>query len=400
MVATLTTVNNILKEVYEKQIQDQLQSETVAMKRIEKSAEGIQQDVGGKYVVFPTRNARNAGIGARLENEALPVAGQQGYGAARVGLKYLYGGVQLSGPTIELADKNYQAFASALQMEMDGLKEDLAKDQNRQYWGTNNGILANITADGVNTVTVTNSQYLEVGQMVDVVDGTTFGNPTPTVKFTNRQITAINTVTNIVTYNGADGTAVAGDKICRVGSANREMTGLSQIVLNTGVLFNIDSSVDTTWQSTVDSNGGTLRALSEGLMVLQVDKARFKGGKTSVILCDLGVRRSYFNLLVQQRRFTNTTTFEGGFAGLAFTTDRGDIPVVVDMDTPNNQMFFLDESRITVYREADWSWMDRDGSIWQRVNGFDAYFATLFTYTDLATHKRNAHAVMVDLTES
>src|SRR5213075_218351 len=97
-------------------------------------------------------------------------AGNQGYAAARVSLKYLYGSVQLTGQTIELADKDFQAFASALQMEMDGLKKELAKDQNRQFWGTNLGTLATITADGANTVTVSNTQYLEVGQVIDVLD--------------------------------------------------------------------------------------------------------------------------------------------------------------------------------------------------------------------------------------
>ena len=401
MPATLTTVNSILKEIYEKKIQDQLQSETVALKRIERTSDGVTSDVGGKYVVFPIRTQRNAGVGARLENEALPAAGQQGYAAGRVSLKYLYGSVQITGPTLELANKDFQAFASALQMEMDGLKSDLAKDQNRQYWGTNTGTLASTVtvAVGTHLFTAVSTQYLEVGQIVDVIDGTTLGNATPTVKLAAATITAINSATGVVTLNGNVFTTASGDVLVRTGSANREMTGFGQMILDTGVLYNIDPAVTTQWKSTNDNNAGTLRALSEGLMILECDKIRILGGKPSVIFCDLGVRRAYFNLLVQQRRYTNTQEFEGGFTGLAFTTDSGDIPVVADIDCPLNKMYFIQEDMVKLYRENDWAFMDRDGSSWQRVIGFDAYQATMFTYIEMGTHKRNAHAVLADLIE-
>src|SRR5262245_36227557 len=103
MPATLTTVNAILKEIYEPKIREQLQNEAVALKRIEKPSEGVESNVGGKYVTFPIHTRRNAGLGARNELEALPTAGQQGFTAAQVRLKYLYGLVRLSGQTMELA---------------------------------------------------------------------------------------------------------------------------------------------------------------------------------------------------------------------------------------------------------------------------------------------------------
>jgi hypothetical protein len=114
---------------------------------------------------------------------------------------------------------------------------------------------------------------------------------------------------------------------------------------------------------------------------------------------NLGVRRQYFNLLTQQRRYTNTQTFEGGFSGLAFTTDKGDIPMVVDTDCPKNTIYGLNEKEIKVYRDADWSWMDRDGSRWARVPNRDAYEATMYQYSELGTHRRNAHFRIEDITE-
>ena len=401
MPATLTTVNAILKEIYEPKVREQLQNDAVALKRIERSSEGVVSEVGGKYVTFPLHTRRNSGIGARNELEALPVAGQQGYAAARVSLRYLYGLVRLSGQTMELADKNYQAFASALDQEITGLGNDLKKDQNRQVYGDGSGAVATAgtATTSTNTFLATTAMWAQLGMQIDIIDGTTLGNPSPTVKASNRQITAINTSTNTITFDGATVSTAVGDIIVRTGNVNREWAGFGAIIKSSGTFQNVDPTVEPTWAAVVDSNGGTNRPLSEGLMILMADNIRANGGKVTAMFSNLGVRRAYFNLLTQQRRFTNTTEFEGGFKGLAFTTDDGDIPFVVDIDAPKNRVYFVNEKEITLYREADWEFMDRDGSKWQRVIGYDAYEATMYQYSQLGTHRRNTHGLLADITE-
>ena len=398
MPATLATVASILKEVYEPQVREQLENRTKALKRIERSSDGIETTVGGKYVTFPIHTRRNAGIGARNEMEALPTPGQQGFASARVNLKYLYGGIQVTGQMVELADKNYQAFANALDQEVKGLKNDLAKDLNRQVYGNGVGTLATVTADGANTVTVADTMYLQLGEQVDILDGTTLANATPTVKVSNRQITAINTSTGVVTYSGADGTLVAGDVIVRTGNGNREWTGLGAIIKNTGAVYNLDPAVEPLWAAQVDTSGGN-RAVSEGLMINMADNIMTAGGKVTAIFSNLGVRRAYWSLLVQQRQYVNTKEFAGGFTGLSFTTDDGEIPFVSDTDAPKNAMLFLNEDELTYYRENDWGWMDRDGNMFSRVYGFDAYEARMYQYSELGCHRRNSFGLIDKLTE-
>lgn len=396
-VTTLTVVDNILKEIYEPQLRDQLQSETTTLKRIERTTEGVTNDVGGKYVVFPIRTRRNHGIGARNENDPLPEPQSQKYAAARVRLAYLYGAASLTGQTMELAKTNTQAFASALSQEMDGLKQTLVKDMNRQVYGTSRAVLATVTADGANTVTVDTVQYLELGMIIDVWDTTLV-----TPKVQTRTITAITGL--VVTYDGADGTAIATDVLTRTASQGKETIGFAQIVSATGTLYNIDPTVEPVWKAVVNANGGTPRALSEGLMIKMIDDIRTNGGKTTVIFSSLGVRRSYFNLLVQQRRYNNTQTFEGGFNGLAFTTDTGDVPMVADYDCQPNRAYFINEKELKLYQEGDWSFMNRDGSNWQRVitsaGSFDAYQTMMYKYCQLGTHRRNSHGLLSDLIEA
>lgn len=398
MGATLTTATNILKEIYEPRIREQLQNWLKTSKRIEQTSEGVTSEVGGKYVVFPVHVKRNHGIGARLEMEQLPTAQNQGYARAQVGLSYQYGSIRLSGQSMELAQSNFQAFASVLDEEVNGVQRDLAKDFNRQVYGTSVGALATVTgANAAAVVPATNTQYLEVGMLVDIYDSTGVTLKTAVGGVTITQITKN---TNF-TVSVAPGIAtVNGDIVVRQGSLNREIIGFSQIVDDTSILFNINPATEPLWKSVINSNAGVNRALSEGLMIKMVDDVYTNGGNTTAIFTTLGVRRAYFNLLQQQRRYCDTKDFEGGFKGLAFSTDNGEIPVVTDVDCQPNRMYFMNEKELKIYRESDWSFMDRDGSKWQRVIGFDAYDATLYKYCQLGTHRRNSHGKIMDITEA
>lgn len=394
MAATLESVDAILKEIYGPRIVDQLQNETVAIKRIEKSSDGVIETVGGKYVDFPIKVGRNHGQGYRLENELLPAAKKQRYAEAHVGLKYGYGSVRLTGQVMTLAEKNHQAFASAMDREMDGIKNDLAKDTNRIAYGDGTGLMASITSATLAsaTQTVDDARVLEVGMQVDILTRSTGA----TVVL-NTEIIAVDSETNEVTFSDAfDGAATAG--IYRQGSYDREPNGLGNIISDTAELHGLDPAVQPVWKAIIRDNGGVNRAVSEGLMIETADKVRQNGGKTSLILGSLGVRRAYFNLLTQQRRYTDTKKFEGGFNGLAFNYGT-EIPMVEDPDAPGNRMHFLDESEIKVYQSKDWHWAEDDGNILKWVTGYDAWEAIMRKYWEIGCQRRNTQALLVDITE-
>lgn len=395
--ASMTAFDAILKEVYGPKIENQLQNEVVTVKRLERTSQGVVETVGGKYVDFPIKVGRNSGIGNRKENEALPTAGSQGYAEVHVPLTYCYGVVRLTGQLIELADKNAQAFASAMDSEMDGIKDDVAKDYSRQVYGDGTGLMASVTADGVNTVTVDNIQYLEVGQQIDIRTRTTGA-----VVAADRAITAINESTLVVTYDGADVAATATEGIYRkdnfVSGQSRELSGFNTIFSATTALHGLDPAVQARWKAVVSANGGVNRPLSEGLMITVCDAVRTKGGKTSAIFTNLGVRRAYFNLLTQQRRYTDTKSFAGGFQGLPFNYGT-EIPVVEDVDARPNKMFFADESKMKIYRNKEWHWGDTDGTVLKWVSGFDAWTGFLKQYSELGTTMRCAQGLLSDITE-
>lgn len=402
---TLTTVDPIMKEVYEKRMVDQLESETITISRVEKTSEGISEEVGGKYVTFPIRVKRNHGIGARNESEALPVARTQGYAAARLGLSYQYGSIELTGQTFELADKNFQSFASTVTLEMDGLKETLKKDVNRQVYGTSIGKIATANAAGTTTTFVCSNEeaiYAEIGMIVDVYTSAD-ALKNNAAEITNVQFDTPGAGSTTITFAVAGTAMASGDYLVRDDSRAKEISGFRDILSTTSTLYNINPATHPVWKAVID-NPGSDRPLSEGLMTRMHDNIRANGGKTTVIFTTLGVRRSYANLLTQQRRYNNTTKFTGGFSGLAFTTDSGDIPVVADYDCPAKMMFFMNEKELKLYQTHDWKWMQRDGSMWQRVIGtsgaaYDAYTATMYKYFQMGTHRRNTHGLMTNVTE-
>jgi hypothetical protein len=342
--------------------------------------------------------------------DALPSPKTQDYRDAQVKLSYGYGAIQLSGQSFELADSNVQAFASVLDQEVEGMREGLKKETNRQCYGTNTGILAVATGAGSTTTFVTtNAQYLEIGMFVDYYD-VTDTNSVPVLVNANVQILDITVAAGVSTVTFATTVTATGvgDFLTRTGSRSKEPVGFEQLVAGltntnalgtgTGALYNITHS---TWTGNMDSTAG---AISEGRMINLIDLVRQRGGTTTVGFCSLGVRRAYANLLTQQRRYVNTTEFTGGFKGISFTTDYGDIPIVADFDCQPGRLYFLNEKQIKIYQNADWSWMNRDGNMWQRLidsaGEYDAYRARMFKYWQIGTHRRNTHALMTGIIEA
>lgn len=401
MPATLATIESYLKEVYTGKIRRQLNDEITTLKRITRSGSGVSSETNGKYVTFPVHTRRNAGIGSRNEMDPLPVPGQQGYASARLALKSAYGGLQITGQAIDMADTDPKAFARSIEEEVDRLKVDVKKDMNRQVYGDGTGAISTISAVVTSTtLPVVDARLFQLGEVVDI-----YTLPSTSVA-TNRTVTSIDLTpgANTITISGANITTAVGQVIVRAGSLSKEITGFGAIVANSGILYNINPSSEPEWKAVVDSNSGTPRALSEGLMQKMVDRIRTNGGKTTVIFQSLGVRRSYANLLMQLRSVVNSQEFTGGFSGLAFTTDAGEIPVVADIDAPLGVQWYLNEDALTFYRDEEWHWLDRDGSMFKQVRDssgvYDAWYAHLVERHELGTDRRNTHGKITDIIES
>lgn len=409
MGATMTTAAGLLKEVYEGDVNDQLNNAMVSAKRIEKTSEDVFENAGGKYTVFPLHTKRNTGISYRAEMGRLAKAGNQGYAQAQEQLKYGYGRVLMSGQTWELADTNPKAFASALDQEVSGMKTDLGVDQNRIMVGHPGtitvgatGILARATANSTgDTLTVDSTHLLEVGMAINVVNGS--GVAVSGGDSTGLSVESI-TDADTVVLSAAVAGVVTGVNIVR-GDDNlgnnfdEEPYGLNYLVGDTGTVHNINSGTagNQYWQSYVDNSTTTL---SEEAMIATTDAIWKKSGEyPTAIFTTHGVRRSYFSLMKQLRRYEKPKEWPGGLVGLTFNHGEGDIPLVVDRHIQPKAAIFLNEPQLRIYRTKPWYW-DEVGGMWKWVTDFDAYQAMMKCYWQLVTHKRGAHGIMTTITES
>ncbi len=392
--ANLTSITPILKEMYEGPIAENVQNETVLTQRIVTSNKGVTQKAGGKYVDFPVLVGRNQGISFRQENEDLGEPGRARMKEVNVPLFYGYARARLQGQLFELANSNTQSFVDAIDNEMDVLKTSVAKDQNRIYYGDGTGALATIsvTANSA-TQTVYDAYWLEIDAVVDVLNssGTKIG--------TALTVTSVDYDANTVILSGSVNATANTHFIVRAGNfdtgTQREPTGLARITNNS---VNLHGLNDPSWKAVVDAVNGSL---SETRMIKLCDTIRRRnGGKTSVAFTSLGVRRSYFNLLTQQRRFNGMVDFAGGFKALPFQYGSKEIPIVEDPDCPTGRMYFLDESEMRVYHSQDWHFEDKTGSMFVQVSNKDAYDVMMKRYFEMGTRRRGAQGVLTGIDEN
>ena len=404
--ANINSITPILKERYTPRIVEQLDNYTAFSSKLTKSSDNISSEFGGKYVYFPIHVGRNSGIGSRFEDETLPAAGQQKYDGGRVKLKYAYGAIRVTGPSVALSDENPKAFAKVITEETDGVIRDLGRDFNRQLFGNGNGALGYFSAatTASTSVVVTGSaRGFGPDDLVDIYDNT------GALTDSGIRVLAVNYATRTLTLGTAID-ATAGGFAARAGSGpdtvrgNREITGLDSIIDDSSVLYDIDPALQPVWQAQVltKSGGATL----EESMTLLTDQIYAAGGKTSLMITSQGVRRAYAKELMSLRQTVNRTEHEGGFSGLKFTSDgpSGEIEILVDLDAPTGEIQALDMSDLTLYRDKAWSWLDRDGSMWKQdySNGGakDAWRAEIAQYHELAISRRNTHGKLTGITEA
>jgi hypothetical protein len=406
---TRSTADAVLKEFYLPGIRSILNNQVFLLSQVETNTE----DIEGRRAVLAINTGRNQGIGARAEMGLLPDAGHQSYSEERVALKYNYGRIQLSGPVIRSMGSDRGSFTRAIQSETTGVTRDLRNDVNRQLYAGGTGAIATLAASAASNnatlaspASATSLRQLQVGMYVDIG---TAANPTATVA--NRQITAVNTATGVITFSGATAAITAGDLVFRTGSggtgaSQKEITGLAAQIAATGSLWNIDPANVPSWASYVDDPGSG-RAVTETMFIKAAQEVNINSGEEiDLWVTTAGVTRAYGALLTSLKRFNDPVQLRGGYAGLDLSninqgnTGSNSVAMVFDKDCQVGTAWGVTTRRFQWYKMSDWEFMEEDGAVLSRVPNTDAYEGTLFLYSEFATDGRNAHAKIGSLTEA
>lgn len=419
MPATLSTVDAILKDDY-KEYLDNLNEANFILSQVETRKDTVQ----GRIARHAVHLGRSSGVGARAENGTLPTAANQSYATVPVPVRYVYGRIQLSGPTIKQAVTDRGAFIDALDAEMEGIKKDAMKDVNRQLWGTSNGVIAQCgTTSAATTVVLASTTgstalrqlFFDGGMIVDI--GTV---ASPTTVASARTVTAVDETNKTIAISGAAVTTSSSHYVFRSGAGGAssntgqpgdgqiELTGLQTIVDDTAVLHTINPSSQPKWKSYVNSNSGTNRSITETLITGSIMKTLTNSGKKpSLLVSAEGVNLAISNLLLSLKRNMEQTNLKGGYAGIQFYSpsvsgkgDEAPTALYADFDCPNNRLYGINPDVLVYHQVGDgFQFMDLDGAVMNRKPDVDAYEATLYAYGELACKQRNAHFVIKDITE-
>jgi len=390
--ANLSTIDPILKNQYLPPIREQLNNDIRLVKRI-----GTDYDsVVGKNFTIPMHYGRNWGTGARGDGQQLMEAGAQAYKESIVPMRYIYGRIQLTGPSIKAAASNAGAFARTLASEIKGVTRDIKKDLNRMLAGNGTGVLTvcGVTS-GSTTVNVASTARLKPGMPIDVLllaDGTT---GTGAV---NRTVVSITNATSFV-ISGAAITTAATYGVYRHGNRNIEVMGLEGIISDAdipngyGAFQGLAVGAHPWHKSLIVPVNGAITNTALQKLIDDVEQAG--DGEVNALYTTYGVRRAYQALLMAKKEYSNIRKLDGE-AEVSYN----DMPMFVDSDIGAGIVYGVDESMMQVYKMADFDWMDMDGAILSRVSGYDAYEAILYCYMELGMFARNAFAKMTGVTEA
>jgi hypothetical protein len=439
---TLTTVDSILKEYYLGPVQEQLNNEVLLLSRIEARSE----DLVGKAAFVPLHTGRSSGIGAVAESAALPAAGNQSYARAEYDLKYLYGRIQVTGPSMAKTKSDAGSFLQVLKGELDGVRADLTKDLARQIYGTGDGVIATGTPDATtattHTITLADWEPLKkgqlyVGQLVNCfVQSTGVATAGTITEFTISAVSIAAAATSTVTVTSTSvamtavvvtitraGSVSAAQSLNRFNNTTRsnEIDGLRRVVNSftpaaaaeangtiasatlatangkSGSLGKIDAYSATYWdnQRTFGGTPGTAEALTIMRVQQAINAGRQQGAMPSAIITSLGVQREFYRLLQANQQFVapGATDYASGFSTLTYNG----MPVIADLDAPYGKMYILDESTLKVFSDQDWHFLDGDGQTLRQVAGYDAYEAVMVRYMNMGATNRNKNVVINDI---
>lgn len=352
---------------------DHVHSKTVVAEVIakKKGVMGGYESLGSVLTNFP----QSAGI-AKFEGATLPTAYGSSYMQPILHARDIYGVLEWTGNVERAARKGDKyAWARPRQEDIDRADKQFRLNFARmlylgpyQIMGTQNGALAgsvatlhgrdsrtsaaadlwkfgahymrvNMEVDTVDTASITGSAQAGAALRITAIDKSTPSAPTITlsattgtpgdgdyyIPFDSRRTSPSTTISNYAGPNGLMQVVDDGSiyttlyDLARTGTSNPTLRGLR------------------------GTNGGSLRAFTEDLIVLQMDRVADEGtgDECDTILADRSARREYIKESKGDRRFEPVQT-EKGFSKLMFNSGGTLLPFKVDRDCPPGIMFLLE----------------------------------------------------------
>ena len=421
-----TLVSNVLNKIIAPMIEDQLPYETVWFDMLKKNNGVTTMPNNTFYVTM--RTGRSTGVAFHTEGDKL-ISGKATYAQPYVSAKYLYATFDITDPAIEAAKGNPGSIANVLTENARALKIDLARELNRCFWKSGDGVVAITAASGSATAAAASASIKNyMGYTAnDVVTGasgaimpnkylpvgTTFAFATAASNLTASTtatglITASTSSTISFTMSGAGPTWGANTAIFKVdgdASGADEPMGAQGIVDDgTGAVNYATAAGVSTFQNIARSGAdylqapvySTATALTESLMTQSYLKAR-EFGHPRYIFTNSKLHNKYGAILLSYKKTVDLKeSLVGGWYGLEFNGGADKIAVILDYDVPDTEVYGIDPDSITIGQMTDVGWLDQGGGNILRRTDYAGWQGTMRWYGNLIAKNVRANFKMTN----
>lgn len=388
---TVSRIGGLLKTVYGPQkVYEILNLVATARKRYLKKSSDINGPGTTTNLAINLTDGRGS-IAPSFSDDPLPTPVQQDNEQWSVSERGYTGQLFFYDRDIEVASKNWQAFTPLLEDNMTRYLKAMAKVINIDFCaGDGSGILG-LVQSTANSATQTLQLGTNFGQygsrfLLDAGDKIDFFDPTLTTSRTGGTGVLVNSVSrsaagsNPTIVLSAAVSTTANDVMVRFsnGAANKSYIGLFEAANNDSTTFQGKSraTFPALRGQRITANGNTL---NQGFLEQLADAIVSAGGQLDEYLVGQGQFKAYLDLAYAQKRFM-TTSLDAGFKKADSTF--GGAPMIEDIDVPSQLVYGIERESIDFMVVTPLSWMDRDGDVLRRVNGFAAYNAILREYAN------------------
>ena len=383
---SLESAENALKSFYLDAVRDALDLKTSPfLAKVERSTDNVY----GKDVKKLIRIGLHGGVMAGTEAGDLPQTDKSNYAQLTIGLKNLYGTIEISDKAIRASQSNEGAFVNLLNGEMDNLLKSAKYHFARMLMGDGKGRVAKI--DGWvddQHLKVYATSGLAIGMRVFLRDenGETMDNNE------ERTIVAIDREKLLVEFSGSTvPDDINSGYICCSTEAD-ELTGLEALYSDS-----VYGLTEETYAKIKPAEIYLESDIDEIVIQKMIDLLEESSGSApNLIICSAGVRRALLQYYMDMSITPKAMEIEGGFQALDFNG----IPVVADRFCPHGTMYFINTDDFKLYQLCDWQWMEsEDGKILRQIPGKPVYTATLVKYAELVCTRPNGVGRLVNIPE-
>lgn len=369
---TLSSAENVLKDVYLGVIADQINTKTNPLfSAIKRSTRNIV----GKEVNVVAPIGINGGIMAGEETSSLPEGVNRPYLSFRAPLKNLYGRFEISDKAMRCSSSNVNSFVNLLQDGMDSLLKASIFNLSRMIYGDGTGKLCSLTITSGKPVAIDNAEAVAPGMFVDIYSSE------GAVKEENVFVKAVDKVSKTISL-GASKTLATGDVLFVHGSKDNEIVGLKGIV-NNATLYGVNKT-DFPVMNAKTYTGTASTAFDEDYVQSIIDDLEMAGTDVNFINCSYELKRIYQKYMTLYKKNIEWTTLPDGMKVIThFGT-----PIVPTNQVGAGEAYFLNTNDFTFFELGDWNWLeDEAGRVLKQHPTKAAYSATLVKYTELLCHK-------------